>query len=297
MKKYLCLLLIVSMLLCAGISTSAATVYAYGEWAAEPTEEDAAFTVVSCSSADAAIRVPDTLDGKPVTGIAPHAFLKNSTMQTLTVPEPVNVIGDYAFLDCDMLREVTLPGTLTAIGEAAFSGSAELTEINLNKTQITAVEAYTFAGTALAELTLPASCSRIGDNAFKDCAALQSVMIPRTVGEIGESAFAGCDQLTILCEEGSYAADYAEERGIPYHYTTSIYPYLNGDADGDDRITVMDATRVQRLLARMETENIEFSTLRGDVDGDGLKVFDATAIQRYLAGMGNPYGIGTVVYG
>ena len=297
MKKSLCILLTAALLsgLCFGVS--AATVDAYGEWAAEPTADDSAYTVVSCASEAAAITVPDTLGEKPVVGIAPHAFINNTTMQSLTVPEPVSAIGGYAFLNCEALSAVDLPETLESIGEAAFSGDAFLTDIRLNKTRITAVEAYTFAETALTELTLPGSCTRIGDFAFRNCAALQSLTIPRSVEEIGENAFSGCEQLTICCEESSYAAAYAEEHGIPCAYMPLLYPYLIGDADGDGRITVMDATRIQRLLARLISEDVEFSTLRGDIDGDGLKIFDATAIQRYLVSMGDVNDIGTVVYG
>lgn len=36
--------------------------------------------------------------------------------------------------------------------------------------------------------------------------------------EIGEIAFNGCDQLTLIVERDSYAADYCEEQGLDYNY-------------------------------------------------------------------------------
>lgn len=297
MKRTLYLILAVVLLSAFCCTAYASTVYSFGDWAAEAAADGAGYAVTSCSSASARITVPQAFDSKPVLAVSPHAFLKNSTMQTLTVREPVHTIGEYACLDCTALTAVTLPQTLTSIGEGAFSGDSRLSQINLNKTCVTAIEPYTFADTALSELTLPASCTRIADNAFLNCASLSSLTIPKEVNEIGESAFIGCDQLTILCREGSFAAQYAASHSIPYRYVTSVYPYLVGDANGDGMVSVLDATRIQRQLALMTVEDSEGVILRGDIDGDGLKIFDATSIQRYLVGLGNPHGINVMIYG
>ena len=58
---------------------------------------------------------------------------------------------------------------------------------------------------------------------------------------------------------------------------------LLGDADGDGKVTILDATVIQRRLAGLPVES--FNEKAADVDGDGLTILDATAIQRYLAGM------------
>ena len=65
-----------------------------------------------------------------------------------------------------------------------------------------------------------------------------------------------------------------------------------GDADGDGKTTIMDATRIQRWIAKLEPdERIHMDV--SDTDGDGkVTVMDATRIQRVLAGLceweGNP---------
>ncbi|MBQ7218656.1 MAG: starch-binding protein, partial [Ruminococcus sp.] len=60
---------------------------------------------------------------------------------------------------------------------------------------------------------------------------------------------------------------------------------LMGDADGDDEVTVLDATRIQRVLASLEQKNADYDIV-GDVDQDGeVTILDATAIQRYKAGL------------
>lgn len=297
MKKCLSAILSAALIVCLCAAAHASTVYSYDEWAAEPIEDGSAYAVVSFASDAADVAVPQTLGGLQVTAVAPHAFIRNDTMQSLTVTDPVTSLGEYACLDCTSLTDVTLPDALNIIGEGAFSGCTALTDINIEDTMIAAVEDYTFAGTRLSEMTLPVYCTRIGDHAFENCHELHSVTIPRMVSEIGESAFSGCTDLTIICDEHSYAAAYAAAHGIPCEYRASLYPYLRGDADGDNLIAVLDATRIQRVLARLVTEDIDAITMRGDVDGDGLNILDATAIQRSLASMGNPYGIGEVIYG
>lgn len=297
MKKSILPVLVLTLLFTLTCIAHASTVYTFDDWAAELSDDGNAYLAASCSSGAADIAVPDTLGDKPVVGVAPHAFFSNAAMRSLKLTAPAASVGEYACFSCTALERVVLPYTITEIGEGAFSGASSLGKINLSDTQIAAVEPYTFSGTALTEVTLPSYCTAVKDFAFRNCASLERVYVPRTVTQIGESAFSGCDKLTLVGEEGSYAAAYAAEKGIPFlAIENTLYPYLNGDADGDGRITIMDATRVQRILVRLETEDTEFCSLRGDVDGIGLSIFDATAIQRYLAGMGNPYDINAMIY-
>jgi len=73
--------------------------------------------------------------------------------------------------------------------------------------------------------------------------------------------------------------------------------YLNGDANGDEDVNIVDVTVIQRLLVESIPDNDEMIRVRGDVDKNGLEIIDATHIQRYLASYGNPYQIGkTLIY-
>ena len=65
---------------------------------------------------------------------------------------------------------------------------------------------------------------------------------------------------------------------------STVIFYLNGDADGDGKITILDATLIQRVLVVLSKDTDGTIAIRGDVDKDGLTILDATAIQRYLAG-------------
>ena len=74
--------------------------------------------------------------------------------------------------------------------------------------------------------------------------------------------------------------------GNTEHYTTIAFLLpggtLCGDADGDDFVTILDATVIQRKLANFEVG--DYNATAADADGDGtVTILDATAIQRKLA--------------
>lgn len=78
-------------------------------------------------------------------------------------------------------------------------------------------------------------------------------------------------------------AAYAVKDGYVYIITEKAEqePVLLGDADGDEQVTILDATAIQRHLVKLPTES--FNEGAADADGDGeITILDATAIQRYL---------------
>lgn len=101
--------------------------------------------------------------------------------------------------------------------------------------------------------------------------------------------------------------DWNEIIGITYSFDTQITKaeyettfhfaeeskYLLGDADGDDSITILDATVIQRHLAEIPTA--VYIEAPADVDQDGtMTILDATCIQRWLAELKTCEGIGEV---
>ena len=60
---------------------------------------------------------------------------------------------------------------------------------------------------------------------------------------------------------------------------------LRGDADGDGKVTILDATRIQRYLASMASEEeVDMQAADADLDGK-VTILDATRIQRVLANL------------
>ena len=61
--------------------------------------------------------------------------------------------------------------------------------------------------------------------------------------------------------------------------------FLFGDADADGKITILDATKIQRVLAALIDDPDGRIALRGNIMGDTLDILDATLIQRFLVGI------------
>lgn len=64
--------------------------------------------------------------------------------------------------------------------------------------------------------------------------------------------------------------------------------YPRGDYDMDGEVTILDATRAQRIIAELNERPDEVFLLEIDADGDEeLTILDATRIQRVIAGLCN----------
>ena len=67
--------------------------------------------------------------------------------------------------------------------------------------------------------------------------------------------------------------------------TAPEIPFVLGDANGDGKISVADATLIQKYLAKVG-EIVPDNLAKADISGDGrITVADATAIQKKLAGI------------
>ncbi len=289
MKKMLCVLMILAILTAAAVSVSAKSVITVGEWTVEKVDDG--FSVVSCSSSSGGITLIKEIGGVDVTAVGEYAFSGSETLRSFTASSPLLRIGGYAFQNASELRAVRLPSSLKEIGVFAFAGTSLLRDINLGDTSVEAIPAYAFMSAGIQSVTLPKACTYIADNAFLNCGELRSIYIPDAVTDIGENAFDGCSDLTILCAPDSYAAQYARA-----HHISAESAIFRGDADHDGRVTIIDATKIQRFLAKLAEDPDGYIRLAGDVDGDGLNIIDATRIQRYLARIENPYNIGESVF-
>ena len=69
--------------------------------------------------------------------------------------------------------------------------------------------------------------------------------------------------------------------------------YVIGDANGDGKITIEDATAVQKAIAEVPLDFFDIKA--ADADGNGLTIEDATNIQKYLAEYDDPCQIGKAV--
>ncbi len=72
---------------------------------------------------------------------------------------------------------------------------------------LTQIRAEAFAGAAMTVVDIPATCTMIGDRAFKDCAQLWQIRIPAGCA-LGEDVFDGCSHVYVYGEAGCPAEAY-----------------------------------------------------------------------------------------
>ena len=148
-------------------------------------------------------------------------YYPNIKKESYVVPEGTQTIGAFAFTECDALTHVTLPDSVTSIECDAFWDCPALTSINIPE-GITAIEDDTFGYCiSLTNISLPQSLTSIGYWAFSSCYALTRLTIPDSVTSIDDEAFDCCSDLLLIVGRNTYAAQYAEENGIPCAFLAS----------------------------------------------------------------------------
>ena len=133
-----------------------------------------------------------------VTSISKDAFLRNSTVTSVSIPNSVTSIGESAFGGCSNLKSISIPNSVTELGPAAFWGCGALTEINLPSRLKQIKNNLLWACIRLKSVNIPDGVTIIEDEAFRECYALSSITIPDNVTEVGERAFEECPELMTI---------------------------------------------------------------------------------------------------
>ena len=133
--------------------------------------------------------------GEKVVQIKAYAFLGQSNLKSVKIPDTVTAIGESAFADCENLESVRLPIYLKSISSRTFKGCTNLKDI-----------------------TIPSGVYYIGYEAFANCVSFDSIFIPASVTEIEKFAFKNFSQSngTVIFETYSIWKLYDDDGEI-YH--------------------------------------------------------------------------------
>ena len=157
-------------------------------------EINGTFHLVDYKDNDTNLTLPEYYKDKKY--VINSAFINNSHINSITIPNSVTGIVNHAFLGCIGLTNITIPNSVTSIGNGAFSGCTGLTSITLPNS-VTSIGNGVFEGcTNLMNVTIGNSVTSIGDNAFYGCIGLTSITIPNSVTSIEKDAFRNCTNLT-----------------------------------------------------------------------------------------------------
>lgn len=173
---------------------------------------------------DTDIVIPAEYNGKPVTGIEASAFISNTYITSVVIPDSVKTIKNSAFYECTALKTVVMGSGVTKIENAAFRGCRSLKSIVIPDSvtelpgmifyecyslsdivlpaKLTSIGKYAFTSTSLTQIKIPSSVSYIGDYAFSYCNKLARIELPLSIDIVNPCTFSGCTALSSATMQG-----------------------------------------------------------------------------------------------
>lgn len=233
--------------------------------------------------ADKNLVVPESIFGDTVVSVDFMAFANcenSSVIETITLPETITSLDRFAFMGMTNLKSINIPASCTSIGSGLFQGCTSLTDIKLDA-DITVIPSQLFYQcTSLKSFDIPESVTEIQNHAFAECPSLERVYIPASVDTIGKYAFKNTTDVVIYGHKDTLAERFANLNGLEFVDVDNMFQL--GDVNKDGKISVADATDIQRYCV-MLLDFDETQISLADFNGDGLiNVSDATKIQIYL---------------
>ena len=138
---------------------------------------------------------------------------------------------------------------------------------------------------SLETVELPVSVKELGAHAFVDCTSLESIRIYNKKCNISDYAETIPENTVIYGYEGSTAQEYAEKYSREF-VALPEPEYDIGDTDLDGSVTIIDATEIQLVIARIKGWKSDKCEELADVDFDGeITIMDATEVQKIVAGL------------
>lgn len=186
---------------------------------------------VSTSLYSGDVNIPETViyenKNYTVTAIGYEAFLGNSDLTSVTIPNSVTLIRSRAFYGCDGLKSIAIGNSVNIISEDAFKGCNALERVDIsdlsawcridfNSNPNWYAKNLLVNGKAITNLTIPNDITEIKSYAFSYCDKMISVTIPSSVISIDDWAFEDCSALTsVVFEDG--ASDLTLDLDAFYH--------------------------------------------------------------------------------
>lgn len=170
-------------------------------------------------------------------GVGDGAFIYNSGIETLVVPNSVKHMGDYVFSNNEIIQNVVLPTGLTEITYKMFYHCKNLRTIEIPNS-VTKINAEAFKESGLLFIDITDNVVTIGAEAFKN-SKLYGIEIGESVREIETDAFSGCDRMVEVynksainivagSEENSYIGYYAQNVFTPESGASKVDGFDSG---------------------------------------------------------------------
>ena len=215
--------------------------------------------IVGYSGDDAEIVIPTSLDDYKVTFIDDFAFMQNTALKSVSIPQTVVSVGEYAFLETS-LDYITFLNVECEIFDSEYTIES-----------VAVIRGY--------------------DNSTAQLYAEKYDRIFESLGEVPENPTEAptvapteepTEDPTEEPTEEPTKEPTEEPTAVPTEEPTQK-PFILGDVDGDGEVSVMDATAIQLHIASLQTiPEDKLPAADADRDGD-VSVLDATQIQLLVA--------------
>ena len=236
-----------------------------------------------------------TVNGSTITGLTETGKAQTGT---LVIPYKINgveitqlqgnIISFTSVLNgaTDKITKVILPNSINNIGVASFYGCTALTEINIPDS-VTNIQNHAFNGcTSLESINISNNVTNIGLVAFNGCTSLETIKIPNSVTSIGDNSFDNItlSQLTVYCEQGSYAETYAQEKGFNIVYTNLNKNELVGEKTEDsgeifndyvNNVASGDYSHAEGYKTKAGMKSFQIISGAGTEDAEGTYTLDS----------------------
>ena len=148
-------------------------------------EEDGQLGIIEYTGLDTIVKIPSSIDGKPVVAILMNAFKNCTNLTSVTIPNSVINIREKAFGGCNSLEKIIVESGNTVYDSRDNCNA--IIETNTNTLIL-----------GCKNTIIPDSVTSIGNGAFYGCTSLTSITIPDSVTSIGYEAFYDCTSLTSI---------------------------------------------------------------------------------------------------
>ena len=163
----------------------------------------------------AEMKIPEIIDGLPVTQIGEKCFEDHTYIEKLVLPETLETIQYRAFYGCTNLKEMNIPSSLVNVLGWAFAHTG-FVNVQFPDT-FEALDYGAFYGCdSLETVVLPENVDYIGADTFRNGNSLISVTLPAAEIEIDAKAFDADSGVTLIGVAGSYTERYAKGMGLGF---------------------------------------------------------------------------------
>lgn len=95
--------------------------------------KDEGVCIVSFNGEANTVAIPKEIDGVQVVEILAEAFMENSSLHEVFIPEGVQILGNKAFYYCTNLQYVYIPSSVYKIGTNTFTKNGDKLVVSGNK--------------------------------------------------------------------------------------------------------------------------------------------------------------------